>query len=84
MLPASVCDYCVDGVETEKMSNKKFDISLTLAEFYAIRNALAKQGNEIELLMKINEQIDMLHHYFDGRWHLPQGVEPNLRLWRLR
>lgn len=46
--------------------------------------ALAKQDNEIELLMKINEQIDMLHHYFDGRWHLPKGVEPNLRLWRLR
>jgi hypothetical protein len=74
----------VDGVEAKEMSKKKFDISLTLAEFYAIRNALAKQGNEIELLMKINEQIDMLHHYFDGRWHLPQGVEPNLRLWRLR
>lgn len=64
--------------------NKKFEIRLTLAEFYAIRNALAKQGNEIELLMKINEQIDMLHHYFDGRWHLPKGVEPTLRLWRLR
>ena len=83
-MPASVCDYCVDGVETEEMSKKKFEISLTLAEFYAIRNALAKQGNEIELLMKINEQIDMLHHYFDGRWHLPKGIEPNLRLWRLR
>jgi hypothetical protein len=84
ILPASVHSDCVDGVEAEEMSKKKFDISLTLAEFYAIRNALAKQGNEIELLMKINEQIDMLHHYFDGRWHLPHGVEPNLRLWRLR
>lgn len=83
-MPASVCDFADLGVEAEKMSKKKFDISLTLAEFYAIRNALAKQGNEIELLMKINEQIDMLHHYFDGRWHLPKGVEPNLRLWRLR
>lgn len=66
------------------MKKKTFEIRLTLAEFYAIRNALAKQGNEIELLMKINEQIDMLHHYFDGRWHLPKGIEPNLRLWRLR
>jgi hypothetical protein len=84
ILPASVRDIGSLGVEDEEMSKKKFDISLTLAEFYAIRNALAKQGNEIELLMKINEQIDMLHHYFDGRWHLPHGVEPNLRLWRLR
>ena len=84
VLLASVCDISSLGEEAKKMSKKKFDISLTLAEFYAIRNALAKQGNEIELLMKINEQIDMLHHYFDGRWHLPQGVEPNLQLWRLR
>jgi hypothetical protein len=84
VLPAGMRDFDCLGVEAEKMSKKKFDISLTLAEFYAIRNALAKQGNEIELLMKINEQIDMLHHYFDGRWHLPHGVEPNLRLWRLR
>lgn len=44
--------------------NKKFEIRLTLAELYAIRNALVKRGNEIELLMKINEEIDMLHHYF--------------------
>ena len=65
------------------MSNKKkFEIKLTLAEFYAIRNALAKKGDELELLATINEQIDMLHHYIDGQWHLPKGIEPNLRLWR--
>jgi hypothetical protein len=66
------------------MKKQKFEIRLTLADFYAIRNALVKNGDEVELLFTINEQIDMLHHYFDGLWHLPKGVEPNLRLWRLR
>ena len=65
------------------MSKKKFDISLALAEFYAIRNALRKTGDEPELLAKIEAQIEMLHSYFDGRWHLPHGIEPNLQLWRL-
>jgi hypothetical protein len=68
-----------------KMSrNKKFEISLTLAEFYAIRNALYEMGNNDELLAKINEQIDMLHAYFDGRWHLPRGVRPYLGIWKMR
>lgn len=66
------------------MKKKTFEIRLTIADFYAIRNALVKKGDELELLATINEQIDMLHHYFDGRWHLPKGIEPNLRLWRLR
>lgn len=65
-------------------SRKRFEIRLTLAELYAIRKALIKQGDEPELLSKINEQIEMLHAYFDGRWNLPLGVEPTLRLWRLR
>jgi hypothetical protein len=41
------------------MSKKKFDISLTLAEFYAIRNALYEMGNNDELLAKINEQQEV-------------------------
>jgi len=57
---------------------------LTLAEFYAIRKALTKQGDEPELLAKINEQIEMLHAYFDGRWHLPREVRPYLEIWRTR
>ena len=66
------------------MSKKKFDISLTLAEFYALRNALRKTGDEPELLAKINEQIEMLHAYFDGRRHLPREVRPYLEIWRTR
>lgn len=66
------------------MSKKKFDISLTLAELYAIRNALYEMGNNDELLAKINEQIDMLHAYFDGRWILPKGIKPDLSMWRCR
>jgi hypothetical protein len=62
--------------------NKKFEIRLTLAELYAIRNALYEMGNNDELLAKINEQIDMLHAYFDGRWILPKGIKPDLRMWR--
>lgn len=65
------------------MSNKKkFEIRLTLAELYAIRNALYEMGNNDELLVKINEQIDMLHAYLDGRWILPKGIKPDLRMWR--
>lgn len=63
-------------------SRKRFEIRLTLAEFYAIRKALTKQGDEPELLAKINEQIEMLHAYFDGRWHSPGGVRPYLEIWR--
>jgi hypothetical protein len=74
----------VDGVEAEEMSKKKFDISLTLAEFYAIRNALRKTGDEPELLAKIEAQIEMLQSYFDGRWHLPRGVRPYLGFWEMR
>ncbi len=66
------------------MKKQKFEIRLTIADFYALRNALAKKGDELELLATINEQIEMLHAYIDGRWYLPKGVEPNLRLWRLR
>jgi hypothetical protein len=66
-----------------KMSrNKKFEIRLTLAELYAIRNALYEMGNNDELLAKINDEIEMLHAYFDGRWHLPRGVRPVLGMWR--
>lgn len=65
-------------------SRKRFEIRLTLAEFYAIRKALTKQGDEPELLAKINEQIEMLHAYFDGRWHLPRGVRPYLGFWEMR
>ncbi len=66
------------------MGSKRFSIKLTMAEFYAIRNALIEQGHETELLDKINGQIEMLHAYFDGRWILPRGVRPSLDLWRLR
>jgi hypothetical protein len=64
------------------MSKKRFEIRLTLAEFYAIRNALAAQGNEPELLATINAEIEMLHAYFDGRWYLPYGIKPYLSMWR--
>ena len=77
-------DYCGDGVETKKMSNKKFGIYLTYAEFYALRNSLRKTGDEPELLAKIEAQIEMLQSYFDGRWHLPQGVRPYLGFWEMR
>lgn len=81
---ASVCDYNVDGVEAEKMSNKKFSIDLTYAEFYALRNSLRKTGDEPELLAKIEAQIEMLQSYFDGRWHLPRSVRPYLGFWEMR
>lgn len=84
ILLASVHSNSDDGMEKKKMSKKKFDISLTLAEFYAIRNALAEQKNEPELLATINEQIEMLHAYFDGRWHLPSEIKPDLSMWRCR
>jgi hypothetical protein len=61
---------------------KRFDIGLTLAEFYAIRKALAMKGDEPELLAKINAQIEMLHAYFDRRWHLPRSVKPDLVFWK--
>ena len=84
ILPASVHCDSVDGVEAKEMSNKKFRIDLTYAEFYAIRNALQKTGDEPELLAKINAQIEMLQSYFDGRWHLPRGVSPYLGFWEMR
>ena len=63
------------------MGKKKFSIRLTLAEFYAIRNALYEQGNNDTLLEKINGHIDMLHAYFDGRWILPFGAKPDYDWW---
>jgi hypothetical protein len=65
-------------------SRKRFEIRLTLAEFYAIRNALQKTGDEPELLAKIEAQIEMLQAYFDGRMHLPRSVRPYLGLWEMR
>jgi hypothetical protein len=84
VLPASVHSDNGDGVEAEKMSNKKFSIDLTYAEFYALRNSLRKTGDEPELLAKIEAQIEMLQAYFDGRWHLPRSVRPYLGFWEMR
>ncbi len=39
----------------------------TLAELYGLRNALRKVGNEPEILAKIEEKINYLHAFFDGR-----------------
>lgn len=47
--------------------NKKFSMCFTLAELYGLRNALRKVGNEPEILAKIEEKINYLHAYFDGR-----------------
>lgn len=83
VLSASVHNNSDDGAEGEKMSSdKRFNIELTLSELYAIRNALVKQGTEYDLLTRIEAQINMLHAYFDGRWHLPHGIKPDLSLWR--
>lgn len=47
--------------------SKKFSMRFTLAELYGLRNALRKVGNEPEILAKIEEKINYLHAYFDGR-----------------
>lgn len=64
--------------------DKRFGIRLTFAEFYAIRNALRKAGDDDKLLATIEEQIEMLHAYFDRRWILHRSQKPYLELWRMR
>ena len=46
---------------------KRHNIPLSLAEMYAIRNALRKTGGEPQLLEKIEKVIEAMHDYFDGR-----------------
>ena len=60
---------------------KKFSIDLTLADYYGIRNALRETGKDPELLRRIEDEIEMLHAYFDGRLRLPYGVRPHLTFW---
>lgn len=50
---------------------KRHDIPLSLAEMYAIRNALRKTGEEPKLLERIEKIIEAMHDYFDGRSHHP-------------
>lgn len=47
---------------------KRFSMDFTLAELYGLRNALREAGSESELLARIEEQIQYLHDYFDGRY----------------
>lgn len=47
--------------------SKKFSMRFTLAELYGLRNSLRKVGNEPEILARIEEKINYLHAYFDGR-----------------
>lgn len=50
---------------------KRHNIPLSLAEMYAIRNALRKTGGEPQLLEKIEKLIEAMHDYFDGRIRRP-------------
>lgn len=54
---------------------KKFDIDLSLSEYYAIRHALEIKGNEENLLLRINKKISQLHKFFDGNYHRHQILE---------
>ncbi len=47
--------------------SKKFSMRFSLAELYGLRNSLRKVGNEPEILAKIEEKINYLHAFFDGR-----------------
>lgn len=49
------------------MGKKRFSVSLTLSDLYAIRNALRNSGTDEEVLKKIEDKIKALHDYFDGR-----------------
>ena len=50
-----------------QMGKKRFSVSLTLSDLYAIRNALRNSGTDEEVLKKIEDKIKALHDYFDGR-----------------
>ena len=49
--------------------NKRFDMPLSLDEYYEIRHALEIKGNEEKLLDRINKRIGQLHKFFDGNYH---------------
>ena len=51
------------------MGTKRFDVNLSLAELYAIRNSLRETGKEPALLARIERKIARLHDFFDGRTH---------------
>lgn len=48
--------------------NKRFDMPLSLDEYYAIRHALELKGDEEKLLDRINKRIGQLHKFFDGNY----------------
>lgn len=49
------------------MGKKRFSIRLTLSELYGIRNALRNSDTDKEILKKIENKIESLHDFFDGR-----------------
>ena len=62
---------------------KRFSMDFTLAELYGLRNALWEAGSESELLARIEEQIQYLHDYFDGRYvPVCKEIGPSIEEWR--